>query len=175
METLDLLGIKKSQLQPSAGGFHGVVPRKKALPIGRIDLPVCFGTHSNFRRETLTFEVVEFPGTYHAIIGRPGYARFMAIPNYTYLKLKMPGPRGVITIDSSYEHAYNCDIECVEHGEAIETAKLALILEGLAAEAPEPKRHAGSFEPAEDTKKIPLDPSSSDEKALTISASLDDK
>ena len=29
----------------------------------------------------------------------------MAVPNYTYLKLKMPGPRGVITVGSSFEHA----------------------------------------------------------------------
>src|ERR671937_731615 len=100
----------------------------------------------------------------------------MAIPNYTYLKLKMPGPKGVITVGSSYEHAYNYDVECVEHGEVVEeTARLALILEGFAAETPEPKRHAGSFEPAEDTKKIPLDPSDSSKKALTISATLDSK
>jgi len=59
LETLDLLGIKRTQLQPSAGGFHGVVPRKKALP----------GTAANFRKEVLTFEVVGFRGTYHAIIG----------------------------------------------------------------------------------------------------------
>ena len=38
-ETLDLLGIDRGKLQPSAGGFHGVVPGKKALPVGRIDLP----------------------------------------------------------------------------------------------------------------------------------------
>ena len=49
--------------------------------------------------------MVGFRGTYHAIIGRPGYAKFMAIPNYTYLKLKMPGPKGVITVSSSFEHA----------------------------------------------------------------------
>ena len=83
LETLDLLDIKRTQLQPSAGSFHGVVPRKKALPVGRIDLPVCFGTAANFRKEVLTFEVVGFRGTYHAIIRYPGYAKFMAIPNYT--------------------------------------------------------------------------------------------
>ena len=43
----------------------------------------------------------------------------MAIPNYTYLKMKMPGPKGVITIGSSFEHAYECDVECVEHAEAL--------------------------------------------------------
>jgi len=176
LETLDLLGINRAQLQPSIGGFHGVVPGKKALPVGQIDLPVCFGTAANLRKETLTFEVVGFRGTYHAIIGRPGYAKFMAIPNYTYLKLKMPGPKGVITVSSSYEHAYECDVECVEYGEAVESStELASKLEALAAEALEPKRHAGSFEPAEGTKKISLDPNNSDGKVLTISADLDPK
>jgi hypothetical protein len=36
------------------------------------------------------FEVVGFRGTYHAVLGRPCYAKFMVVPNYTYLKLKMP-------------------------------------------------------------------------------------
>jgi len=176
LETLDLLGIERTQLQPSAGGSHGVVLGKKALPVGRIDRPVCFGTTANIRKETLTFEVMGFRGTYHTIIGRPGYAKLMAIPNYTYLKLNMPGPKGFITVSSSYEHAYECDVECIEYGEAIESStELASRLEALAAEAPEPKRHAGSFEPAEVTKKIPLDPNSSDDKVVTISANLDPK
>jgi len=81
---------------------------------------------ANIRKETLTFKVLGFQGTYHAIIGRPRCAKFMAIPNYTYLKLKMPGPKGVITVSTSYEHAYECDIECVEYGEAVEnTTELA--------------------------------------------------
>jgi hypothetical protein len=46
----------------------------------------------------LTFEIADIPGAYHAILGQPCYTKFMAIPNYTCLKLKMPGPRGVITI-----------------------------------------------------------------------------
>jgi len=176
LETLDLLDINRAQLQPSAGDIHGVVPRKKALPVGRIDLPVCFGTTANFRKEVLTFEVVGFHGTYHAIIGCPGYTKFMAIPNYTYLMLKMPRPKGVITVSSSYEHAYECDVECVKCGEAVESsAELTLKVEALAAEAPEPKRHTGSFEPTEGTKKIPLDPNNSDGMVLTISIDLDPK
>jgi len=176
LETLDLLSINRAQLQPSTGGFHGVVPGKKALSVGQIDLPVCFGMVANFRKEVLTFEVVGFRGTYHAIIGRLGYAKFMAIPNYTNLKLKMPRPKGVITVSSSYEHAYECDVKCVEYGEAVENSiELTSKLEALAAEAPEPKCHEGSFEPAEGTKKIPLDPNGSDGKVLTISADLDPK
>ena len=78
-------------------------------------MPIYFGTPSNNRKEVLTFEVVGFKGTYHAILGRSCYAKFMAVPNYTYLKLKMPGPNGVITIESTYEHAYDYDVECIEY------------------------------------------------------------
>ena len=75
----------------------------------------------------------------------------MAIPNYTYLKLKMPGPKGVITVGSSFEHAYECDVECVEHAEAqAEDEALAATLDKMASEALDSThRHAGSFEPAE--------------------------
>ena len=30
----------------------------------------------------------------------------MAVPNYTYLKLKLPGPNSVITVSGSFEQAY---------------------------------------------------------------------
>ena len=100
----------------------------------------------------------------------------MTISNNTYLKLKMLRPKGVITVSSSYEHAYECDVECFEYGEAVEsTTELALRLEALATKAPEPKRHAGNFEPAEGTMKVPLNPDNSDGKVLTISADLDPK
>jgi hypothetical protein len=42
----------------------------------------------------------------------------MAVPNYTYLKLKMPDPNGVITVGPTYKHAFECDVECVEYAEA---------------------------------------------------------
>ena len=35
----------------------------------------------------------------------------MAIPNYTYLKLKMPRPNGVITVSRAFSHAFACDRE----------------------------------------------------------------
>jgi hypothetical protein len=93
-ETLGLLQIDLSTIWAGAVPFHGIIPGKRVQPLGQLDLPVCFETPSNFRKETLTFEVVGFRGTYHAVLGRPCYAKFMAVPNYTYLKLKMPGPTG---------------------------------------------------------------------------------
>jgi hypothetical protein len=51
----------------------------------------------------LTFEVVGFHGTYHTILGRPCYVKLMVVPNYTYLKLKMPGSGEVITVGTSFQ------------------------------------------------------------------------
>ncbi|XP_066382679.1 uncharacterized protein [Miscanthus floridulus] len=73
-----------------------------------------FGDRANFRLEVLTFEVVDFLGSYHAILGWLCYANFMAIPNYIYLKLKMSGPNGVITMGSTFSHAYTCNREHYE-------------------------------------------------------------
>jgi hypothetical protein len=101
-ETLGLLRIDLSSVRAGAAPFNGIIPGKRVQPLEQLDLPVCFGTPSNFRRETLTFEVVGFRGTYHAVLGRPCYAKFMAVPNYTYLKLKMSGPNGVITVSPTY-------------------------------------------------------------------------
>ena len=59
-KTLDAMGIER-------GTFQGVVARKQAMPLEQIDLPITFEDPSNYRMETLTFEVVEFHGFYHAI------------------------------------------------------------------------------------------------------------
>ena len=50
------------------------------MPLRQIDLSVTFWDLSNYRMETLTFEVVGFHKTYHAILGCPCYVKFMAIP-----------------------------------------------------------------------------------------------
>jgi hypothetical protein len=175
-ETLRLLGIDLSMIRAGAAPFHGIIPGKRVLPLGQLDLPVCFETPSNFRKETLTFKVVGFRGTYHAVLGRPCYAKFMAVPNYTYLKLKMPGPKGIITVGSTYRHAYECDVECVEYAEALaESEALIADLDCLSKEAPDAKCHAGNFELAEAVKSVALDPSNDACKQIRISSELDPK
>jgi hypothetical protein len=176
VETLGLLQIDLSSIRAGATPFHGIIPGKRVQPLGQLDLPVCFGTPSNFRNETLTFEVVGFRGTYHAVLGRPCYAKFMAVPNYTYLKLKMSGPNGVITVGSTYRHAYECDVECVEYAEALaESEALIADLECLSKEVPDAKCHAGNFEPAKAVKSVPLDPSNDTCKQVQIGSKLDPK
>jgi hypothetical protein len=125
----------------------------------------------------LTFEVVGFRGTYHAILGRPCYAKFMAVPNYTYLKMKMPGPNGVIKMGLSIEHAFDCDVECVEYAKALalDEALVANLEKMVNEDLNSTAKHAGNFEAAEQTKEVPLDPIAPEGKALRVSSTLDPK
>jgi hypothetical protein len=125
----------------------------------------------------LTFEVVGFKGAYHAILGRPCYAKFISVPNYTYLKMKMPGPNDVITVSSSIEHAFDCDVECVEHAEALALDEaLVTTLEKMVNDnLDSTAKHTGTFEAAEQTKEVPLDPSAPEGKALRVISTLDPK
>jgi hypothetical protein len=175
--TLCLLGIGLDQLWPSMTLFHGVEPGKRVQPLGQIDLPVWFGTLDNFRKETLTFEVVGFRGAYHAILGRPCYAKFMVVPNYTYLKMKMPGPNGVINVGSSIKHAFDCNVEYVEHNEALvlDEALVANMEKLVNEDHDSTAKHAGSFEATEQTKEVLLDPASPEGKALRVNSTLDPK
>jgi len=138
-----------------------VIPGAQAYPLRRIDLPVIFGDRANIHLEVLTFEVVDFPWSYHAILGRPCYAKFMAVPNYTYMKLKMPGPNGVITVGSTFSHSYTCDREHYELTTAIiNSSELPRLGELLTPVVPDCNKPTSSttFHPLEETKVVGIDP-----------------
>ncbi|XP_066391806.1 uncharacterized protein [Miscanthus floridulus] len=120
-----------------------------------------FGDRANFRSEVLTFKVVDFLGSYHVILGWPCYAKFMAIPIYTYLKLKMPEPNDVITVGSSFSHAYTCDREHYELTTVISNStKLLELGNSLTPAVPyynEPTS-LSAFHPMEETKAVGIDP-----------------
>ena len=109
----------------------------------------------------LTFEVVDFLGSYHGILGRPCYAKFMAVPNYTYLKLKMPGLNGVITVGSTFSHAFTCDGEHYELATAIiNSSELPRLGELSTPTVPDCNKPSSStaFHPLEETKAVGIDP-----------------
>ena len=88
----------------------------------------------------------------------------------------MSGPNGIITVGSTYHHAYECDVKCVEYAEALaESEALISDLERLSKEAPDAKRHAGNFEPVEAVKSVSLDPNNDASKKVWISSELDHK
>jgi hypothetical protein len=91
---LDFAGL----ITPIEIPFYGIVPSKAAMPLGQITLPVTFGTQANYRTEFIQFEVADFETSYHAILGRLALAKFMAIPHYPYLLLKMLGPHRILSL-----------------------------------------------------------------------------
>jgi hypothetical protein len=102
-------------LTKSVSPFYGIVLGNAAIPLGLVVLPVTFGeTRENYRTEYIKFEVVDFETSYHAILGRPAIAKFMAVTHYTYLVLKMPSPTGVLTLQGDLKISFDCDTEAVQ-------------------------------------------------------------
>ena len=88
----------------------------------------------------------------------------------------MSGPGGVITIDTSFQRAYECEVECCNHATVIIASKeLAALRQEVVEEAPDPKRSTRSFEPAKGSKEVLIDPSSFKSKVVHISTMLSSK
>ena len=103
------MGIDPSRIKPSKTTFKGVIPGVEAHCTGSITLEVVYGSPDNFRSEELIFDIVPFRSGYHALLGRTTFAKFNAVPHYAYLKLKIPGPRGVITVNGNSERSLHTE------------------------------------------------------------------
>jgi hypothetical protein len=111
VRTLKAMCISLESLKPIDCFVHGIVPGGANYPLGKIELDVCFGNSNNYHREKLEFEVMDWSSQYHAILGRPTFAKFMAVPHYAYLMLKIPGPKGTIMEQGIFEVSNTCDKE----------------------------------------------------------------
>ena len=63
--------------------------------------------------------MVKIKSPYHALFGRPAYAKFMARPCYVYLQLKMPGYKGTITVHRSRKIALECEEGDAAYAESV--------------------------------------------------------
>ena len=99
-DTLHKMEIDRSHIEQSSMTFQGIIPSREAWCAGKITLDVVFGTPENYRSEEITFQVAPCNNGYHALLGREAFTRFQAVPHYRYMKLKMPGPNGIITLVS---------------------------------------------------------------------------
>jgi hypothetical protein len=112
--------------------------------VDQIALPVTFGTREIFCKENIQFEVTNFETAYNAFMGRPTLSKFMAIPHYAYLVLKMPGPRGVISIKGDVKRAFNCDKENCEIVDRLTAyVELQELKQALAESPPRPSHARG--------------------------------
>jgi hypothetical protein len=147
-------------------------------------LPVTFGeTRENYRTEYVKFEVTDFETSNHAILGKPAIAKFIAVPHYTYLVLKMPSPAGVLSLQGELKISLDCDTEAVELAATnqvpnammeIYTASKKLAPSEL--DIPEKSDNANKLQPAEEVQVKTIDLGTGDNnKTTTIGAGLDPK
>jgi hypothetical protein len=169
-------------LTKSTSPFYGIVPGNAAIPLGSVVLPVTFGeTRENYRTEYIKFEVADFETSYHAILGRPTIAKFMAVPHYTYLVLKMSSLAGVLSLQGDLKISFNCDTEAVELAATnqvpntmleIYTASKKLASSEL--DIPEESDNANKPQPPEEVQVKMIDVGTGDNsKTTTIGAGLD--
>jgi hypothetical protein len=178
--TLQALGVTIEDLTDLDTPFFGIVSTEGEYPLGHVYLSITFGTPENYRIEFLRFEVACFDCGYNAIIGRLGLAKFMAIPHYLYMILKMSGPQGIIIVCADFQGA----VECFQG--AIQTAltvgppvalptQAASRLEDENFMIPSNEAQAvTSMRPIDETKRINLG-FSNERKTAIISSSLDNK
>jgi hypothetical protein len=138
-----------------------------------------FGTPENYRTEFLRFEVACFECGYNTIISRPGLAKFMAIPHYSYMILKMPGPQGIITVHADFQGTVECFQGAIQAAltagpPAAPPVQADTKLEEDLTIPTNEAQAVTSTRPTEETKRINLG-FADERKTAIISSSLDDK
>jgi hypothetical protein len=109
------MGLNLSNLTQVHDTFHRVIPGQTSTPIGRIDLKVSSGSGDNKRKETITFKAMSFDIGYNCILGRPFLHKVMTIIHTAYATMKMPGPKGVITIKADQRDTLACENTSLSH------------------------------------------------------------
>ena len=103
--------------------------------------------------------------------------RFNVVTNYTYIKMNMLGPHGVITMSTSFQVAYACERANCELASAQAVAReFAELQKGINPQdgLDAPKVVSGTFKSAQDTKNILVD-NADTSKNVRIGATLSNK
>ena len=79
----------------------------------------------------MNFFVVDFDTAYHAILGRSALAKFMAVPHYIYLVLKIPTELGILTLCINISTTYDYEREGLALAEAMDlSARMEVCIAG---------------------------------------------
>lgn len=97
LNIFDQMKLRRSQLHPPETPLYGF-GGKRVNALGKISLLVSFGDSTNARTEYITMNVIDIYYPYNAIFGRGFTNKFNTIIHSTYLFMKMPALRGVLTI-----------------------------------------------------------------------------
>jgi hypothetical protein len=171
-------------LTKSTSPLYGIVPGNATISLGSVVLLVTFGeTMESYRTEYIKFEVADFETSYHAILGRPTIAKFMVVPHYTYLVLKMQSPAGVLSLQGDLKISFNCDTEAVELAATnqvpnamMEIYAASKKLAPTELDIPEKSDTANKPQPSEEVQVKAIDLGTGDSNKTTmIGAGLDPK
>jgi hypothetical protein len=76
---------------------------------------VSCGIGDNKRKEILMFEVASFNIDYNCILRKSFLLKFMAVIHTSYATLKIPGPKGMITIKADQRNTLACENTTLTH------------------------------------------------------------
>lgn len=91
IRVLEQMQISYLEIEQDSKAFCGLIPGMCYIPMGHITLAIILEEEENFRRELCTFKVINLDMVHNAVIARPHLTHLVAIPNYTYMMLKLPG------------------------------------------------------------------------------------
>jgi hypothetical protein len=103
------MGLNLLDLTPVHDMFHGVILTQSSTPIGRTDLEVSCGTGDNKLKEIMMFKVASFDIYYNCILGRPFLLKFKVVIHTAYITMKIPCPKGVMTIMANQQDTLACE------------------------------------------------------------------
>jgi hypothetical protein len=108
VKIVEKMSLSQHMLEPPEYPLLGI-GGKPIKPVGKIALPVSFGDLDNAKTETLTFDVVDMYHPYLTIFGRGFINKFNAIIRQQFLCMKIPAPKGVITVFGDPQEARNIE------------------------------------------------------------------
>nr|XP_051202482.1 uncharacterized protein LOC127316104 [Lolium perenne] len=135
--------------------------------MGKGWVDVLFGGRDNCHVENILFEVVDLDSRYHALLGRPTFAKFMASTDTAYLKMMIPASNGPITVVGNYKVSMETasaesnlaeSLVIAEEKRRIQTAVALAQSSQLNLAALSSPLGGTAFKPSKETKDIMLDP-----------------
>ena len=130
--------------------------------------------------------VADLSSPYHALLGLPAIAKFMLNAHEPYLKMKLPGPNGIITVTGDFRKSLECTSAGGNLANSLVIAEEKCQLDKVVAMAQAqskvplpvgPAKRAdeeSTFQSAKDSKKVALDPSDPT-KFVVVGAGLSNK
>ena len=119
----------------------------------------------------------------HALLGRPALSKFMASTHMAYLKMKLPGPGGIITISGDYKRSMECASTGSRLAESLVIAAEKKKIHEVVAMAQATQlgmpgmfkpHQSATFQASKKIKKVQIDPEFPEREAI-IGAGLGEK